>query len=178
MSGHAHAQAADSALVAWARAIHDRVITLDTHVDINPGNFTPARNYTQRLSTQVDLPKMEEGGLDAVFLIVYVGENSDLTPDGFARAHAAALEKFTAIHRLTKELAPDRIGLALTAADVRRIAATGRKVALIGVGDSATRAAYQGELQEINRRSPPIGRRTSPSSGRGICFGSWRPSSA
>lgn len=58
------AQSADPALVARARAIHDRVITLDTHDDINPRDFTKARNYTQRLDTQVNLPKMEEGGLD------------------------------------------------------------------------------------------------------------------
>ena len=31
---------ADAALVQKARAIHDRVITLDTHDDINPDNFT------------------------------------------------------------------------------------------------------------------------------------------
>jgi membrane dipeptidase len=129
----AAAQGDDPALVARARAIHERVLTLDTHVDINPANFTAERNYTQRLATQVDLPKMEEGGLDAVFLIVYVGQANDLSTDGYARAHAAALEKFAAIHRLTEQIAPDRIGLALTAADVTRIAAGGRKVALIGV---------------------------------------------
>ena len=123
----------DSALVARARAIHDRVMTLDTHVDINPTNFTAERNYTQRLPSQVNLPKMEEGGLDAVFLIVYVGQRSDFTPEGYARAHAAAIEKFEAIHRLTEQIAPDRIGLALTAADARRIYASGKKVALIGV---------------------------------------------
>ncbi|HKP29412.1 MAG TPA: dipeptidase, partial [Gemmatimonadales bacterium] len=116
-----------------ARAIHDRVMTLDTHVDINPANFTTERNYTTRQSTQVDLPKMEKGGLDAVFFIVYVGQDEDLTPTGFARARAAALEKFDAIHRLTDSLAPDRIGLAVTAEDARRIHASGRKVALIGV---------------------------------------------
>jgi membrane dipeptidase len=128
------AQGDDPGLVARARAIHERVLTLDTHVDINPANFTAGRNYTQRLAaTQVDLPKMEEGGLDAVFLIVYVGQANDLSTDGYARAHAAALEKFAAIHRLVEQIAPDRIGLALTAADVTRIAAGGRKVALIGV---------------------------------------------
>ena len=31
------------------------------------------RNYTQRLTNQVNLPKMVEGGLDVSFLIVYVG---------------------------------------------------------------------------------------------------------
>ena len=123
----------DPALVARARAIHDRVMTLDTHVDINPSNFTAERNYTQRLTTQVNLPKMEDGGLDAVFFIVYVGQRNDFTPEGYSRAHAAAIEKFEAIHRLVEQIAPDRIGLALTAADARRIYASGKKVALIGI---------------------------------------------
>jgi membrane dipeptidase len=123
----------DTDLVARARAIHERVIALDTHNDINPANFTRERNYTQRLDTQVNLPKMEEGGLDASFLVVYVGQRDDFTPDGYQRAYEAALEKFAAIHRLADTIAPDRIGLAYTAADVRRIAASGRKVALIAV---------------------------------------------
>lgn len=129
----AAAQATDPALVAKARAIHERVITLDTHVDINPRNFAAAApNYTTEIDSQVNLPKMEKGGLDAAFFIVYVGQGP-LTPEGYAKAYAQAIEKFDAIHTLTEKVAPDRIGLALTAADVRRIAASGRKVALIGV---------------------------------------------
>ena len=125
----------DADVVARARAIHERVLTLDTHVDISPSNFTlTGPNYGQELErTQVDVTKMEKGGLDAVFLIVYVGQRGSLEKPGFDSAHAAAIEKFEAIHRLTKEIAPDRIGLALTAADVRRISASGKKVALIGV---------------------------------------------
>lgn len=127
------AQSADPALVARARAIHDRVITLDTHVDIDPGEFAgKAKNYTERLDSQVNLPKMEAGGLDAAFFIVYVGQGP-LTEEGYQKAYAQAVEKFDAIHRLTKEIAPQRIGLALTADDVRSIAKSGRKVALIGV---------------------------------------------
>ena len=34
--------AADDALIARARAIHQRVMTLDTHVDINANQFNPA----------------------------------------------------------------------------------------------------------------------------------------
>ena len=125
-------QAPDAALVARARAIHDRVIALDTHDDINPRDFTTERNYTQRLENQVNLPKMKEGGLDASFFIVYVGQGP-LTTDGYAQAYRQAVEKFDAIQRLTTEIAPDQIELARTAADVRRIAASGKKVALIGV---------------------------------------------
>src|SRR5687768_18312376 len=61
-------------LLARARAIHERVITLDTHNDIEPAHFTAACNYTMRLTTQVNLPKMREGGIDASFLIVYVAQ--------------------------------------------------------------------------------------------------------
>jgi membrane dipeptidase len=126
------AAADDPALAAKARAIHERVIALDTHNDISTDNFTPGKNYTQRLPNQVNLPKMKEGGLDASFFIVYTGQGP-LTPEGYAGAYKEAIAKFDAIHRLTKEIAPGQIELALTADDVRRIAGSGRKVALIGV---------------------------------------------
>lgn len=122
----------EAELVERARGIHERVITLDTHVDINPSNFTEERNYTTDLPTQVDLPSMEEGGLDVAWLIVYVGQG-DLDDEGYARAHEQALEKFSAIHRLAEEIAPDRIGLATTSDEVREIVDSGRKVAMIGV---------------------------------------------
>ncbi|HSG48717.1 MAG TPA: dipeptidase [Longimicrobiales bacterium] len=115
-----------------ARAIHERVITADTHDDINPANFTAERNYTMDLPTQVTLPKMEAGGLDVAWFVVYVGQG-ELTEEGYDEAYAQAVEKFDAIHRLTEEIAPERIELALTAADVRRIVAEGKKVAMIGV---------------------------------------------
>jgi membrane dipeptidase len=124
--------ASDAALAKKARAIHDRVIALDTHADIDPRDFSWSLNYTQDLATQVNLPKMKRGGLDAAFFIVYVGQGP-LTPEGFDSAYAAAVEKFEAVHRLTKVLAPDQIELALTAEDVRRINAKGKKVALIGI---------------------------------------------
>jgi membrane dipeptidase len=130
---------AQADLVARARAIHERVITLDTHNDIDPQDFTPSCNYTMRLTTQVDLPKMKEGGLDVSFMIVYVGQSSPpQVPDafeasGYERAYRAAIEKFDAVHRLTKEIAPNEIELALSAADVTRIARSGKKVAVIGI---------------------------------------------
>jgi membrane dipeptidase len=126
-------------VTARARAIHDRVIALDTHNDIDPQNFTAECNYTMRLTTQVNLPKMKDGGLDASFFIAYVGQQdprnvSDaLEPAGFERAYRAAVAKFDAVHRLTEQIAPKEIELALTAADVTRIARSGKKVAVIGI---------------------------------------------
>ena len=152
---------ADAALVAKARAIHDKVITLDTHVDIGVNNFTATQNYTQDLQTQVNLPKMFSGGLDAAFLIVYVGQGRGedaFTKAGYDAAYKQASDKFDAIHRLAKEIAPDKIGLALTSADVRSLAAAGKKVALIGVengyplGDETTAVARVKEFQTRGAR--------------------------
>lgn len=122
----------DQALVTRARAIHDRTITMDTHVDISTARFTPACNYTMRLTTQVNFPKMREGGLNAPWLIVYTGQRA-LTPEGFNDAYQQAIEKFDAIHRLTRDIAPDQMELALTPADVVRIRKAGKYAAMIGI---------------------------------------------
>ena len=115
-----------------ARKIHQEVITVDTHIDINVRNFTDSVNYTQRLENQVNLPKMQEGGLDVAWFIVYTGQDS-LTPTGYAKAKENAMAKFDAIRRLCEEIAPDQIGLALTSEEARQIWKSGKKVAMIGV---------------------------------------------
>jgi membrane dipeptidase len=115
-----------------AKRIHEKVITIDTHNDINVKNFTDSINYTQRLNTQINLPKMKEGGLDVSWLIVYTGQDT-LTKEGYAQAKENAMAKFDAIHRLCEEIAPEEIELALTSEDVRRVDASGKKVAMIGV---------------------------------------------
>lgn len=115
-----------------AKRIHKKIITIDTHDDINVKNFTDSVNYTQKLETQVNLPKMQEGGLDVAWLIVYTGQDS-LNVEGYAKAEENAIAKFDAIHRLCEVIAPDKIELALSSDDVRRIDSLGKKVAMIGV---------------------------------------------
>lgn len=122
----------EAELVERARGIHERVITLDTHDDISTANFTADRNYTMELPTQVTLPKMEAGGLDVSWMIVYTGQGN-LDAEGYAAAYDNAIDKFDAIHRLAEEIAPDRIEIAYSSDDVRRIVASGKKVAMIGI---------------------------------------------
>ncbi len=122
----------EAQLIARAQAIHDRVTTLDTHADINTDNFTAETNYTMDLDTQVTLPKMEAGGLDVAWFIVYTGQGP-LDEAGYAAAYANAIDKFEAIHRLTEVIAPERIELAYTSDDVRRIQAEGKLVGMIGI---------------------------------------------
>ena len=115
-----------------AQAIHDRVLVLDTHVDISVTNFTADKNYTEDLGNQVNLPTMEAGGLDVAWFIVYTGQGA-LTPEGYDKAYENAISKFDAIHRLTKEIAPERIGLAVSSTEAKELHASGKKIAMIGV---------------------------------------------
>jgi len=122
----------ETELVARARAIHGNVMTIDTHDDLPEGFATPEADPGVRGEHQVDLPKMEEGGLDAAFFIVYVGQR-ERTPENYEWAKAEAREKFAAIHRMTDSMYPDRIELAYSADDVERIHAAGKLVACIGI---------------------------------------------
>lgn len=125
-------KAAEETLEAKAARIHQEVITIDTHDDINVANFTDSINYTQRLNTQVNLPKMREGQLDVAWLIVYTGQGP-LTPEGYAAAEENAMAKFEAIKRLTTTYAPDQMVLATSSAQVRQATEEGKMVAMIGV---------------------------------------------
>ncbi|MDH3445218.1 MAG: membrane dipeptidase, partial [Deltaproteobacteria bacterium] len=134
-----YASGAAGDVVTKARGIHERVIVLDTHIDFLPGNLTGNANYAQRLETQFNLPKMIEGGLDAMFFIIYVGQTREtqqadaLKFAGYERAYGAAIEKFNAVHRFVNTTVPDKMVLALTPGDVRRVIGEGKKAALMGV---------------------------------------------
>lgn len=114
--------------------IHDAAITIDTHVDIS-GNYAteqvdPGIDHPR---LRCDLTKMERGGLDGVFLAVYVGNRDDFTPEGYQRAYETALNKFEAVHRLTEEMYPQRCELALTPDDLKRIEKSGKRAIMIGI---------------------------------------------
>lgn len=121
----------EAELEAGARAIHESVLTIDTHDDI-PFDFATAAVDPLNADRQVNLQKMRAGGLDAGFFVVYVGQTAR-TPENYRVAQEAAMTKFNAIHRMTDELYPDRIELAASADDVERIHAAGKLVAVIGI---------------------------------------------
>ncbi|KAA3636674.1 MAG: membrane dipeptidase [Bacteroidetes bacterium] len=121
-----------SEMIEKAKAIHKRVMTIDTHIDINVKNFTDEVNYTQDLDNQVTLPKMQKGGLDCAWFVVYTGQREH-TEEGYAKAYDDAIAKFNAIHKLANKFAADQIGLATTSEEAREIYKSGKKVAMIGV---------------------------------------------
>lgn len=127
----AAAPAARDTLLDRARAIHKKVVTIDTHVDIPFHYATQFADPARRDTFRVDYPKMKEGGLDAAFFVVYVGQGSR-GRDGVETARDLALTKFAAIRRAV-ESHKATIALASGADDVARIARAGKLVAAIGI---------------------------------------------
>jgi membrane dipeptidase len=121
------------------RLLHERMLVLDTHLDTpmlfeRPGWDFAARNRHEFDGSQVDLPRMEEGGLDGGFFVIYLGQG-ELTPEAYARARDAALMRAVAIQRAVAEN-QDKIELAYTAADAERLHREGKRIAFQSIENS------------------------------------------
>ena len=109
-----------------------RILTLDTHVDIPTSYMREPRFDAGRDSVlQVDLNKMHQGGLDAVFLVIYVGQGP-LSADGYANAVAQAERKYSAIEMLLKQNA-DRVRIARTPQELSENHARGLLSVSLGI---------------------------------------------
>ncbi len=126
-------------VTAEDRLLHERMIVLDTHLDTptrfddGAWDFGALHRYEWDLS-QVDLPRMEQGGLDGGFFVIYTAQG-ELTPQGYAQGRDAALVRAAAIHRVLGENR-EEIRLALTANDAERLHREGRRFAFISVENS------------------------------------------
>lgn len=123
-----------------ARALHNRLLVLDTHLD-TPANLEVARpldimkrHSVDRDGTQVDLPRMNDGGLDGGFWAIYMGQGP-LTPEAYANVRDRALSRGLAIHKMVAAN-PGRFEIALKAADAARIDAAGKKIVFLSMENS------------------------------------------
>ena len=110
-------------------ALHDRLLTLDTHIDI-PLTYMTEIDPAGETELQVDQPKLEAGRLDSGFWIIYTPQG-DMTPEGYAAAQEIAETRMSALERLSAER--DGFEMAMSAADVRRIVGEGKFAVLVGM---------------------------------------------
>lgn len=119
------------------RRVHERLLTLDTHLD-TPAAFggswdIMARHHWAEDLSQVDYPRMRIGGLDGGFWAVYTPQGPR-TPEGNARARDAALLTAVRIRELTA--GHPEFALAFSADDAAKIAAEQRRVVYLSIENS------------------------------------------
>ena len=123
--------AAPHALGAEATAIHQRILTLDSHLDTpmsfgRPGwNVMENHTYADDLS-QVDYPRMVRGGLDGGFFAIYTAQGPR-TPEGYAAARDQALRRAVEIREMVARNS-GYFELATRADDAARIVAARKRV--------------------------------------------------
>jgi membrane dipeptidase len=120
-------------------ALHQKMLTLDTHLDTpthfaRPGWSMVDRHEVEHDFSQVDLPRMNEGGLDGGFFVVYTGQG-ELTAAGYQYARDYALRRAIEIREMLAAQ-PGSFELALTAADAVRINKAGKKFAFVSMENS------------------------------------------
>lgn len=119
-----------------AAEIHSQVLTVDTHTD-TPLNFLDPDfdiskwNDLDETYSRIDFPRMKAGGMDAVFMAVFIGQG-ERTHEGNERAKSRALEIFDAMHTMLKEN-KDVAELALTPDDAYQLEKEGKRAIYIGV---------------------------------------------
>lgn len=119
-----------------AAKIHEKVLTIDTHADVpinmmKDGFDVAVRHNFDDDGSQIDFPRMKEGGMDAMFFAVYLGQGRR-TPEATAEAKEKALAIFDKIHTAVAAN-PDVAGIATTPKDAYDLQKQGKRAVFFGM---------------------------------------------
>lgn len=123
-----------SSIEKKAAAIHEAALTIDSHTDTPMSMLHSGFNFMEKNNSKrskVDLPRMKEGGLDGIYLAVFIGQR-ERTPEGNQKAMEDAIRVCDSIDALVARN-PDELELATEAADLKRIARTGKRAIYKGM---------------------------------------------
>jgi membrane dipeptidase len=138
-----------------ATALHERLFTIDAHADTPTASFLRAgwdfgaRHDFAADDSQCDLPRMREGGVDAMVFAVYVAQAAR-SPAGLAVAHEIALHCFERTHAVLRQHAA-ACALALTADDARRLKREGRRAIFLSIENAYSLGLDPGRVQTFHR---------------------------
>jgi membrane dipeptidase len=127
-------------LAQRARRIHDDAIVLDTHLDTpmlfaRPGWKISDRHDFDTEFSQVDYPRMVEGGLDGGFWVIYTPQG-ERTVAGNQVARDFGLKRMVEIREMVAANA-DTFEIALTADDAARIKKAGKRIVYISMENAS-----------------------------------------
>ncbi len=125
--------------LARAKALQQRLLTLDTHLD-TPANlardgFDILQRHGGSAVSEVDYPRMLEGALDGGFWAIYT-EQGDRSDAAHRRDRDAGLARLVEIREMVAAH-PDKFALARSADDANRIKASGRRVVFISMENAS-----------------------------------------
>jgi len=136
-------------------ALHHRLLVMDSHLD-TPANFSNpdydilADNPTRMGQVQVDLPKMQRGGLDGGFWVIYTPQGP-LDEASYEAARMAALKRSDDILSMVSDHSVE-FELATSADDAQRIVKSGKKVVYQSIENSYPLGTDLGMVEEFYNR--------------------------
>lgn len=117
-----------------AKSLHRRMFTVDTHADL-PEGYDEGNSIGKRRTNQVSIQKMEEGMLDAEFLIDFLSDGAK-TKEELDKAEAKCKKILQEIYDDVEKY-KDFCAIAKSPAEAYRIKAEGKKALFIGMENGA-----------------------------------------
>jgi membrane dipeptidase len=114
---------------ALVARVHGATLTIDPHMDIPDDFQTAANDAGSETKGQLDLPKLERGGLDVATVALFATPQKR-SPESVATARRQIDAKLAAIRRFV-QAHPDRLEQARSAADLERIVAAKKHAILL-----------------------------------------------
>jgi membrane dipeptidase len=137
----------DEQLARKADRIHESILTVDTHCDTPMELYRSDFDLGQRHDEGcVDFPRMKDGGLDAEFFAVFIGQGPR-DDSSYNAVHSRALEIFGAIHA-NLEKNRNLAGLATSYSEALSLKKEGRLSAFIGVENGYPIGKDLGRIKE------------------------------
>jgi len=119
-----------------ALAIHQKAITIDSHTD-TPLLFTrddfdvSVRHDAHESGTKVDFPRMKEGGLDGIFMAVFIGQGARDSM-GHIKAYNKANEIFDSVYAVVNRN-PQWAEIATNSQAIYPIEKQGKRAVFLGI---------------------------------------------
>jgi len=134
-------------------AIHEKAITIDTHCD-TPMKFTHSAFDIGRehpaSEGRVDIPKMEQGGLDAIFFALFTSQR-DRTEANYQRAYELSHLMIDSVNKALDRYS-HKAQLATSANDVAKLSEAGKRAIYLGMENGFPLAKDINRVEEFYKR--------------------------
>ena len=135
------------------KTIHEKAITVDTHVDTPMALLEEGFDIGKRNSppqSRVDFPRMEEGGLDAIFFAAFTSQK-DRTPENTEKAYSMAHQMIDRTYEVCEQYS-SKAAVATSANDVVKLEKKGKRAIYIGIENGFPLGTDLSRVEEFYQR--------------------------